>query len=51
MSNYLHAVVSVEPDRSKNWSDAEVQRRWARVMKHRECNLLALAPVSDERIV
>jgi len=50
MSNHLHAVVSVEPDRSKNWSDDEVQQRWARVMQHRERELPAPAPVSEERI-
>jgi len=50
MSNHLHAVVSVEPERRTNWSDDEVQQRWARVMQHRERELPALEPVSEERI-
>ena len=38
MSNHLHAVLRVEPDRSKHWSDEEVLMRWARAMRHRESN-------------
>jgi len=49
-SNHLHAVVSVEPNRSKRWSHDDVQQRWARVMQHRERELPMPAPVSEERI-
>jgi len=52
MSNHLHAVLRVEPDRCKHWSDEEVLLRWARAMRHQESNAPAIppAPVSSERI-
>jgi len=54
MRNHFHAVLRVEPDRCKYWSDEEVLVRWARVKRHYERNVpdptSAPAPVSAERI-
>ena len=52
MRNHLHAVLRVEPDRSKHWSDEEVLLRWARAMRHHESNARGdtLELVSPERI-
>ena len=52
MSNHLHAVLRVEPDRSKHWSDEEVLLRWARAQRHHESNARGdtLELVSLERI-
>jgi REP element-mobilizing transposase RayT len=50
MSNHVHVVVAVEPERCKHWSDEEVQLRWARVMRQRERDAPTPASVCDERI-
>ena len=33
MDNHLHILVRLEPERIKDWSDAEVVRRWGTVVE------------------
>lgn len=49
MSNHMHVLLRIDPERARSWSDEEIARRWLRLFPLRALDGQAL-PISETRV-
>mgnify|MGYP003624801948 CR=1 FL=1 len=48
MHNHLHIVLHVDSEKAKNWSTAEVLRRWHQLFKGTLLTQITIAPTPEQ---